>query len=1202
MRRHISIFAFLLSTFAVGSLFAGDNEIRVVSTLPCQISYTYAVSTENVSFKTPATGAAWYYSPDYRVHEDDDYSHLQLNDTWSLEAQLDKGVEFKGWFTVEGQVVQGNPPVGLATVQIGGGKALLSGKEIRDAAGTWKTTSKTEETAFPFIVAKYEKIKFDVTFDSKGGDPDKLDPIKDRTIDSPDISLPTVTRNGWKFTGWKNGRGKIFTGTSCKCSDFWYEDGISRGFDASLTAQWDGLNYSITLDRDGGTGGSCPGEYTVSENPQGLEITPPTKEGHTIQGWKVDGATGGSPTVAGSPLTLTIPKNTYGNLTLKPVWAKTGYSLIIHHEGAYYGGKLMEKTTLEPLVSNATNFNEILVAVATNDATFYGYYDSLEGGTQVYDKQGKCCKVTGIWSAVPPDGTYQGNADLEVWAKWGPPPEHCTIRAVCDPAVGGTVEPASTNVVKGEGVTLTATANTGYSFCCWTNETGDVISANHHDTFTVNADATYTAVFTGNVYTVTYYGMDGEPEEQTKPVRFGSPYGEPPQEVTRSGYVLKGWNTHAKGKGDWIAATDIVMTATDQELYAIWEPKSEFDVIFVDKDGTNGAITNKNVTSGTVISAAPEATKGWKRQYYDLVGWDPPLPQTVGLSDLEFTAVWRSVSDVLDCTNLLFNAVGNWEICTDDFVVGDSCMKLPKSGGNDLLSATITEAGTLSFNWKVDNAKFVVSTNGQDIWSSEKKSERWAPDNKETIELAGPCELRFYGAPTEFINYCLIDNVTWTPKGEEPKYTLTVTSAGNGMVEKSPDDDDYAAGASVTISATPSDGYAFERWSDGSAENPRQIVVISNATYIATFAALPPDEYTLEVLSTGHGAVAKNPSQAKYEEDTQVTITATPDPGYAFEKWSDGSAVNSRQITVISNAVYSADFTNCSYVVTFDAAGGTASRDKKTVKYGESYGDLPTAEKSGSVFIGWFLGETEIKSETLVSATHDHSLVAKWKQDVGEVSAALDCDNLAFTATGGWTICTDHDFAYTAEGGNDSCLRTSSADEGTGLTATIRGSGSLSFHWRAKAGTSLLWLTVTAGDTVIFDEEVAPEESTGGWLFVADKRIEVAAGKEVTLKFECGKNCEYLAVDDVTWTPDGKEPSYATKDTPVTGFSMADGKIGFSFAADGSTTYHILGTNDVTAPWPWPFVREIKPGETQPVQIDIKADEPKMFYRIRALK
>ena len=106
----------------------------------------------------------------------------------------------------------------------------------------------------------------------------------------------------------------------------------------------------------------------------------------------------------------------------------------------------------------------------------------------------------------------------------------------------------------------------------------------------------------------------------------------------------------------------------------------------------------------------------------------------------------------------------------------------------------------------------------------------------------------------------------------------------------------------------------------------------------------------------------------------------------------------------------------------------------------------------------------------------------------------------------------------------------------------------------------------------------------------------------VDLTFKSTKVGEYVAIDHVTWTPDRKEPEYADADTPVTGFSMADGKLGFSFVGDGST-YHLLGTNDLVAPMPWPMVFETnKASGTIIFDIPVKADESKMFYRIRALQ
>ncbi|MBR5982274.1 MAG: leucine-rich repeat domain-containing protein [Bacteroidales bacterium] len=70
--------------------------------------------------------------------------------------------------------------------------------------------------------------------------------------------------------------------------------------------------------------------------------------------------------------------------------------------------------------------------------------------------------------------------------------------------------------------------------------------------------------------------------------------------------------------------------------------------------------------------------------------------------------------------------------------------------------------------------------------------------------------------------------------GSETSYTINVTSenpnygtvTGGGT---------YTEGSVVTITAIANDGYEFAWWNDGNTSNPRQITVIGNANYIATF-------------------------------------------------------------------------------------------------------------------------------------------------------------------------------------------------------------------------------------------------------------------------------------------------------------------------------------------------------------------------------
>ena len=67
------------------------------------------------------------------------------------------------------------------------------------------------------------------------------------------------------------------------------------------------------------------------------------------------------------------------------------------------------------------------------------------------------------------------------------------------------------------------------------------------------------------------------------------------------------------------------------------------------------------------------------------------------------------------------------------------------------------------------------------------------------------------------------------------EFTLNITSGGNGTVAKSPEKTKYALDEVVTLTATPSETYEFEKWSDNNTENPRRLVVHKDVTLSATF-------------------------------------------------------------------------------------------------------------------------------------------------------------------------------------------------------------------------------------------------------------------------------------------------------------------------------------------------------------------------------
>ena len=70
-------------------------------------------------------------------------------------------------------------------------------------------------------------------------------------------------------------------------------------------------------------------------------------------------------------------------------------------------------------------------------------------------------------------------------------------------------------------------------------------------------------------------------------------------------------------------------------------------------------------------------------------------------------------------------------------------------------------------------------------------------------------------------------------------------------------------------------------------------------------------EYTLSI-SAGNGGIVSS-SGGTYESGTQVTVTASPNPGYIFSSWSNGETQNQLTIIINSNLNITANFNPLSY-------------------------------------------------------------------------------------------------------------------------------------------------------------------------------------------------------------------------------------------------------------------------------------------------
>ena len=160
------------------------------------------------------------------------------------------------------------------------------------------------------------------------------------------------------------------------------------------------------------------------------------------------------------------------------------------------------------------------------------------------------------------------------------------------------------------------------------------------------------------------------------------------------------------------------------------------------------------------------------------------------------------------------------------------------------------------------------------------------------------------GSSDNPLTVTLNSNTSITANFEQiPVYSISVSAEEGGSV--SSEGGDYSEGEQVTITATPDEGYEFSGWSDGNTEATRVITASEDLTLTATFTEL---EYSYQLtVSAGEGGSVSSEG-GEYNEGTEVTLTATPDEGYRFTGWSDGSREESITITITEDTSIEAIF------------------------------------------------------------------------------------------------------------------------------------------------------------------------------------------------------------------------------------------------------------------------------------------------------
>ncbi len=455
--------------------------------------------------------------------------------------------------------------------------------------------------------------------------------------------------------------------------------------------------------------------------------------------------------------------------------------------------------------------------------------------------------------------TFNVNSDRTLVANFQV--QSYTISASANPTNGGTVTGAGTYNY-GESCSLSATANSGYTFTNWT-ENGNVVSTNpNYPSFTVTSDRTLVANFEVQAPNTYNINVSANPPAGGN-VTGGGSYQQGQQCTVNAtenvGYTFLRWTENGNQVSPNLSYTFEV--TGNRTLVAHFQVRSY--TIGVSANPSNGG----SVTGGGTythgqnceVTAAPATG-------YNFIGWTENGNQVS--TDLTYS----------------FAVTGNRNLVAQfqlkSYTISVSAN--PTNGGtvngggtyNHGQSCTVTaddNPGYTFLRWTENGTQ--VSTNAS-----------------YTFTVTGP---RTLVAQFQQQTYTITATANPTNGG-------TATVSGNGT---------FTYNQQCTLTATPNSHYSFTNWKKGnnvvSTDAIYTFNVTESASYTANFTQDPQYTITATANPTNGGTVTGG---GTYYAGTTVNLIANANSGFTFDHWQDGNTNNPRTITVTGNATYTAYF------------------------------------------------------------------------------------------------------------------------------------------------------------------------------------------------------------------------------------------------------------------------------------------------------
>ena len=262
-------------------------------------------------------------------------------------------------------------------------------------------------------------------------------------------------------------------------------------------------------------------------------------------------------------------------------------------------------------------------------------------------------------------------------------------------------------------------------------------------------------------------------------------------------------------------------------------------------------------------------------------------------------------------------------------------------------NGTISEMATIEYNTTISYPEIVMRT-GYTF-------DKWSPNPKRMPEYNLTIEAQWI--PNTY-------NVIFDAKGGNPSQSSKSVTF----------DSEYGE-----LPSTDMAGYTFKGWfteEEGKGERITEEIIVKISRDHTLYAHWETRNYTV-TFAFENGE--ENDERSLKHNETIIYPENPERRGYSFNGWSDNiTTMPARDFTI------TALWTPNKYSVSFCLNGGDSiDKENEIMDYGSPYGDLPSPNKVGYTFAGWFTEEEgeavkRVTEETLVNVTRDHTIYAHW--------------------------------------------------------------------------------------------------------------------------------------------------------------------------------------------------------------------------------